>query len=34
MEKYVAWAKANKGMAMIAVFVVFAVAAEIIKAVI
>ena len=34
MEKYIAWAKANKGVAMIAVFVVFVVVAEIIKAIV
>ena len=33
MEKYIIWAKANKGMAMIAVFVVFVVVAEITKAI-
>ncbi len=33
MEKYIAWAKANKGIAMIVVFVAFIVIAEIIKAI-
>ncbi len=34
MEKYIAWAKANKPVAVIAAFVVFVVVAEIIKAIV